>query len=181
MNKAGLRGKYRSIRDAIPKELQNQKNSLIIQKIRSLPQYIKSRTIGIFYPLPNEVNLLALLSDLDKRFCFPKIIDFQNVYMEFCWHEDKFLPGRFGLSEPVGTIANKAEIDLLIVPGLVLSKEGYRIGYGKGFFDQYLSDFNGYTIGVGFQEQIIDHIPIENHDIRLQAILTDEEELCIQL
>lgn len=84
----------------------------------------------------------------------------------------------FDLLEPI-EIATKEvqanEIDLLIVPGLAFTEEGYRLGFGGGYYDRYLTGFMGHTISLAFQSQIVSELPIEEHDISVRKIITDSK------
>ena len=84
----------------------------------------------------------------------------------------------FGLLEPEGelTVIDSCQIDLIHVPGLVFTTEGYRIGYGGGYYDRYLEHFPGHTLSTVYPCQIQDFSP-ENHDIPVQEVLIDERNL----
>ncbi|SHF61112.1 5-formyltetrahydrofolate cyclo-ligase [Ornithinibacillus halophilus] len=70
---------------------------------------------------------------------------------------------------------NSNEIDLLIVPGLLFDKKGYRIGFGGGYYDRYLVNYPNVTISLAFHEQLLDSIPTEPFDIPVQYIVTNEQ------
>lgn len=83
----------------------------------------------------------------------------------------------FGLKEPIveQTIYYKPEeIDLMIVPGVVFSKSGYRIGYGGGYYDRYLAHFRGMKVSLAFTVQLRKEVPFELHDVPVEAIITNE-------
>lgn len=90
---------------------------------------------------------------------------------------DQTMLGNFDLLEPIieqTRFVKKDEIDLLLVPGLVFSRDGYRIGFGGGYYDRYLADFIHSTISIAFSEQIVDFLPIESFDIPVNYIITEE-------
>ena len=68
---------------------------------------------------------------------------------------------------------------IIIVPGLGFSKEGIRLGRGKGFYDRYLEDKSVIKIGISFEMQIVDFIPTDSHDVKMDFIVTDHEILKI--
>lgn len=83
----------------------------------------------------------------------------------------------FGLKEPIveqTTYYKPEEIDLMIVPGVVFSRSGYRIGYGGGYYDRYLADFQGMKISLAFTVQLQKEVPFEPHDVPVEAIITNE-------
>jgi len=148
-----------------------RKSKIIIEKIRKLDIYHNSKTVAIYHPVFNEVDLLELLND-DKTFCFPKIISLPNAEMDFFEVGPGFKESIYGIGEPEGNYVGKNNIDLILVPGLVFSKSGYRIGYGKGFYDKYLNDFGNPTIGIAYDFQVIDELPHGDRDVRLSMIIT---------
>ncbi|MGG0642880.1 5-formyltetrahydrofolate cyclo-ligase [Sporosarcina gallistercoris] len=70
----------------------------------------------------------------------------------------------------------KKDIDLVIVPGVVFTLDGYRIGYGGGYYDRYLDTFSGSTLSLAFELQLAEEIPIEEHDLPVGKIITEERE-----
>jgi 5-formyltetrahydrofolate cyclo-ligase len=103
----------------------------------------------------------------DKMLSFHKITQFSQLESVF-----------YGLFEPINdrTIeVRQADIDLLIVPGLAYSRDGYRLGFGGGYYDRYLQHYKGKTISLAFHLQVIPLIPIEGHDIPVSKLITNEE------
>jgi 5-formyltetrahydrofolate cyclo-ligase len=82
--------------------------------------------------------------------------------------------GQFGIREPGGhcIAIPPNRLDLVLVPGVAFDVHGRRLGRGKGFYDQLLAFVRGTTCGVAFDEQIVDSIPVEPHDVSLNCILT---------
>lgn len=84
--------------------------------------------------------------------------------------------GNYGILEPkiqTKNIVKKNEIDLLIIPGVVFDRNGYRIGYGKGYFDRYLADFHNITLSLVSQNQLIDSIPTDSYDINVDYLISE--------
>ncbi|MBU1144433.1 MAG: 5-formyltetrahydrofolate cyclo-ligase [Firmicutes bacterium] len=178
-SKEELRKKYKSKRNQLSFEKRKRLSEIIIHKIKSTDVYINAKTIALFYPIQTEVDLLDLLEDGSKRFCFPRVTDQLHSIMEFIPNSKNFKKGPFDLFEPIGNPINATDIDLILIPGLVFSRGGYRIGYGKGYYDLYLKAFKGNTMGIGFQIQLASEIEHNYQDVRLSMILTDREVLCI--
>jgi 5-formyltetrahydrofolate cyclo-ligase len=82
--------------------------------------------------------------------------------------------GQFGIREPKDScpVVPLNELDLVLVPGIAFDPGGRRLGRGKGHYDQLLPSVRGKTCGVAFDEQLVDEIPVEPHDVRLNFILT---------
>lgn len=75
---------------------------------------------------------------------------------------------------------SKEAIDLLIVPGIVFDTYGYRIGFGGGYYDRFLSDFKGRTVSLLASFQLVKRLPIEKHDIHVQYLITEKEMIKIR-
>lgn len=83
-----------------------------------------------------------------------------------------------GIEEPVPALTqlvNEAMIDAVIVPGVLFNKVGYRVGFGGGYYDRFLSNYNGITLSLAFEEQVVTEIPVEAHDLPVQLIVTDRQ------
>lgn len=83
-----------------------------------------------------------------------------------------------GLEEPAEEITaaiRRDKIDFLIVPGLVFSRSGYRIGFGGGYYDRYLAGYKGVAAALASERQVVDSLPVEAHDIPVQKIYTEKE------
>lgn len=80
----------------------------------------------------------------------------------------------YGLLEPVAETAkaSKEELDALIVPGLAFTKEGYRLGFGGGYYDRFLSNYRGDTLALTYELQLMDELPIEVHDLAVGKLIT---------
>jgi len=107
----------------------------------------------------------------EKRLSFRTLTDFSQLESVF-----------YGLLEPIEALTTKMEgdsIDLLIVPGLAYTRDGYRLGFGGGYYDRFLSNFTGKTVSLAFSDQIISELPVENHDIPVSKIITNHEVILI--
>ncbi len=79
------------------------------------------------------------------------------------------------IPQPKGiSVVPKEALDVIIVPGICFDLRGYRIGFGNGFYDSYLENVSATKIGLAFEEQIIERLPAETHDERVDIIVTDK-------
>ncbi|MFA7422287.1 MAG: 5-formyltetrahydrofolate cyclo-ligase [Acholeplasmataceae bacterium] len=147
------------------------KNSSIIEQIKKHEKFMNAKTVSIFYPMADEINLLELLKT-DKTFLFPKVI---KTDMEFyVYHKNmKWTKSSFGVMEPHDEEQMyRDSIDLMIVPALAISKDRSRVGYGKGFYDRYIKNHDiKYTLGVIYDFQEVEHIETTPLDQRLDAYI----------
>jgi 5-formyltetrahydrofolate cyclo-ligase len=148
-------------------------------KLFADPIWLESTTIGITvsrYPEVDTFQIIRKAWEQQKRVVVPKChpkdrtLSF-HVLNQFTQLESVY----YGLLEPIETNTLKVEsedIDLLIVPGLAYSMNGYRLGFGGGYYDRFLTGYQGNTISLAFPQQIVDELPIESHDIPVNKIIT---------
>ncbi|MFL6562555.1 MAG: 5-formyltetrahydrofolate cyclo-ligase, partial [Bacillus sp. (in: firmicutes)] len=82
----------------------------------------------------------------------------------------------YGLFEPKEEVTKEVDadrIDLMIVPGLAYTKEGYRLGFGGGYYDRYLQNYHGMTISLAFTDQLVPQFLVEEHDVPVSQIITN--------
>lgn len=176
MNKEELRKRYKIIRDNINNR--DKKSSEIIKRLINTKEYQKSKVIALYSNISSEVETKELIkiSLENKKVVLPKIN--KDNTMDF--YEIKYLKdlevGAFNIKEP--KIKNKKpikkeEIDLMIIPGICFDKSKNRIGYGKGYYDKYLSNTNIKKIGLCYEEQITKEIKSDKTDISLDYLITE--------
>lgn len=152
---------------------------VIKEQLINSKEWIKAKTIGITISTGREVDTKAIIEagwQQNKRMvvpkCFPKQKELKFYQINsFTELEDSF----YGLKEPIISITPfvpKQEIELLIVPGIIFDSHGYRIGYGGGYYDRFLVDYQQNTIALAFGLQIINEVPFEAHDIAIERIIT---------
>ncbi|MDQ4074319.1 MAG: 5-formyltetrahydrofolate cyclo-ligase [Thermoproteota archaeon] len=149
--------------------------------------YLDGKTIALYYPILNEVDTTWIIKQSlidNKTVCLPKLIDGKISFFSIAGLSD-LVKGQYGIMEPPLNNNNLVnEIDIAIVPGLVFDRRGYRIGYGKGYYDKYFNQYDaGPLIGIGFcyDFQLLPSniINVEPHDHRLSVIITNKEILLI--
>jgi 5-formyltetrahydrofolate cyclo-ligase len=152
-----------------PQEIQAFERNLI-EQIKSLPPYQKAKHIGLFMPIKNEPNLLQLI-DLKKTFYFPKVQGDTLIYLP--WKPKMDLEtSMLGISEPKGNFDQSYLLDLVIIPALAIDQKGHRLGFGKGYFDRFLSKHRPpLVISVIYPFQKITHLEPEAHDQTVDLVL----------
>lgn len=139
--------------------------------------YQKANVIATYLSMPHEFNthyLIEIARRDGKTIVIPKTYAHASmIFVEY--DEDALMMSSFGLLEPVSERAiAKKEIDLIHVPGLIFNQRGYRIGYGGGFYDRYLTDFSGQTISTIYACQR-EEFREERHDVAVNEVLIDEK------
>lgn len=168
-NKTNLRTKSKTIRKTLP---MSEISTKLVRLIRQTQFYVNAQNVMIFYPTKYEVNLLDLLSD-NKNFYLPKV---NAERLEVCPYttDEKLKKSSFNIFEPCSNPVNPSILDLVIVPALMADRKGYRLGYGGGFYDRFLSENN-----VGFRtitaipaELVVDELPIDEFDKKIDEIIS---------
>ncbi len=148
----------------------------ILCQLFSSELWRSSQVVGVTLSMEFEFDTTKLIERAlrdGKIICIPKT--FPNREMSFFYHDfDEILEeSKFGVLEPTNNKKiTKEDIELLIVPGVAFNSRGYRIGFGGGFYDRYLSDFPGETCSLIFEEQIREEIEIEAHDLPVSRLFT---------
>lgn len=96
--------------------------------------------------------------------------------------ERGFVKGQFNILEPNETdyLQDLSKIDVAIIPGVAFDKNLNRLGRGRGYYDRFLKCFNGLKVGIGFDLQIVDNIPTEPHDVKMDMIISPSLTYCTQ-
>ena len=139
----------------------------------------RAKTIFFYAPLPEELDIWPLLRDslaTKKTAALPRFDSATGRYVacEIADLARDISNGQFGIREPAGhcIAVPPNRLDLILVPGVAFDVHGRRLGRGKGFYDQLLVSVRGTTCGVAFDEQIVEAVPVEPHDVHLNCILT---------
>lgn len=159
-------------------------NSRIISNsVISTKEYQSSSSIGIYYSIGSEVKTFDIIKhslENKKEIALPRVIDSTKIQffkiMEDKFEKIKFTKGKYGIFENSMSTTIIDKIDLLIIPGIAFDLKGYRIGYGKGYYDRFLSLGKSKCImGLSYESQIINEIPNNEHDIPVDIIITEKK------
>lgn len=187
MNKSELRKAMHEKRNAIHKNI-NKFNMLcnsLQSHILNFPLFAQAETICTYAPTKSEMDT-SLLSqnawDSKKNVLFPLCSKTEKGIMHFyrCTSFADLESGAYGISEPKPscprmdeTLLN-SEKTVVLVPALSFSPQGYRLGYGQGFYDRFLAKIpKAVTIGITVSELISDAVPIEPWDRAVQYLATE--------
>ena len=164
----------------LPESVKTQAGEQLTQRLLELPAFQEAKTLATYLSFDHEFSTAGLIQaalQLGKRVCVPRT--YPQGRMEFVEYDPEILEeSRFGLLEPNerGQVVDKAEIDLIHVPGLVFQSKGYRIGYGGGYYDRYLADYTGRTVSTIYSIQQKEFQP-DVFDQAVQEVLVYEVTL----
>ena len=172
--KREIRKKYIDVRKQIINK--EEKSKVIVNQIMNHQKYIDANIIACYCSLKDEVCLDELITDAWKNkkiVVVPKVNGNKMEFYEIKNMNDLEIQS-FGIREPKHDFTfDKHKIDLFFVPGVAFDIYGNRMGFGKGYYDRYLVDLDAYKIGICFREQLDDHIPTDEFDIKMNEIIVD--------
>jgi 5-formyltetrahydrofolate cyclo-ligase len=180
--KKEIRNKILKIRDQIPLNIRAKKDLHIRGTLFSLPEFNVAKIVLFYASFRSEVETLSLIREslaMGKRVLLPKV-DAKNFLLVLYEIKsmDELYPGYMGIPEPDLPDERCAVIDdaeLAIIPGAAFDVSGNRLGYGAGYYDNLLSGGSRRIpiIALAYDEQLVDLIPAEKHDVTVDIIVTD--------
>ncbi len=175
-----LRADFREKRRAIPFEKRAELSAEICKRLLSLAAYRFSDIVLSYSPVTGEVDISdfnrAVLAS-GKRLAFPRCIPGEpRVNFHYVKSLDELAKGAWSIKEP----REDSEIwesghgsTVCILPGMAFDRDGYRLGYGKGYYDRFLSSNQMTKVGVVYSEFIVDSLPRGRFDLSVDVIVTE--------
>lgn len=177
-DKTQLRQYYKALRRRMSAAEKLKYDEQIAQAFLNSELYKNCDELLVYVSLDIEVGTLDIISQAlrEKTVLCPRCISGQNI-MEFynIKNMDELCPGSYGILEPkTDGKAEKSFSDnsLCIVPGLSYDRNGYRLGFGKGFYDRFLSAFNGKSVGLCYDSCLCQSLPCDDFDKCVDYLIT---------
>lgn len=173
-SKPELRTRLRALRDGLAAHEHQRRSSLICELLHQFCASRRLARIAAFWPFKSEVDLRILFQTQSAlSFYFPKVVSTSPPRL--AWGMEPLEPGFMGLMEPRFAQHFTPPVQLLLVPGLAFDDRGYRVGYGGGFYDALLEHIGPemLVMGVGFELQIVDHVPEDPHDFPVDWLCSE--------
>ena len=168
-NKAVLRKEIFSMRKTAPFV------NLKLEDLEKYPEFINAKTVFCYVSSKGEAGTHDLIRELltIKEVVVPRCIDKEGNMIGVKINSfDELKEGLFGILEPEMRVEfPKTKIDFAIVPALAFDCEGYRLGYGKGYYDRFLSDINPFKLGVCAKEFYLPSVPHDDYDVKMDSVL----------
>ncbi|MDO5302227.1 MAG: 5-formyltetrahydrofolate cyclo-ligase [Tissierellia bacterium] len=180
MEKTQIRKHFVTLRDQMPLEERIRASEKIFEELKATDSYQSARSIFLFYSMASEVMTASWLQELleEKRVYLPYIEkgEKQMKMTELLSLEDLEV-GHWGLTQMKKSLLPerwREEVDLTLVPGLAFDNEGYRVGYGGGYYDRFLSGHQTEALGLGFALQRVEALPHQDYDVPVPAFLSEK-------
>jgi 5-formyltetrahydrofolate cyclo-ligase len=152
----------------------------IQERLLGAAEFDDAMALAIYSPVWNEVfteEIFRSARCVGKRTAYPRIREKSLDFVEVI-ELNELVPGKFGIPEPTnGPAMSLAELDLVVVPGVAFDLTGHRLGYGSGFYDRVLHGCGkrGLLVGLCFGFQVLETLPAEAHDIRMDLVITEKD------
>lgn len=172
-----LRQQCRVLRRELGGEQRQRASQAICQHLAAWSVFQRAQTIAAYLPMKAEVDVRPLLGQFpQKHWLLPRIAPEEDHRMDFHIYDPaRLLVHPFGMAEPAGDlpVVLAEEIELVLVPGLAYDRQGWRLGYGGGYYDRFLSRFDGISVGVAYQALVLESLPHSGYDVPVGWIVSE--------
>jgi 5-formyltetrahydrofolate cyclo-ligase len=178
--KAALRKQLAEKIQAFPEEYIAESNEGLFRVLINMPEFKNAGTIFTYYSLGREVDTVRIIEhalELGKTVTLP--VCMKGGVMEARAVRDlgELSKTSFGLLEPLSStrVVMPEELDFIIVPALSYDRDGFRIGWGGGYYDRYLLRTRAFTAGISRERLLVDTLPRETHDVAVRCVVTERK------
>lgn len=179
--KKHLRAELLKVRNSIPEQIRHAESEKIVKRLFESELYKNAKSIFVYVSVGSEVETSGLIDRI--------IDDGKRVAVPLCNKADRTMTavlidsaddlkiGAYGIPEPENAdrVLPKDKIDLIIAPAIAFDRDRMRLGYGGGYYDKFLCDYKGSSIGLAFSECIKDKLPSDEFDCRVDRVISPEE------
>jgi len=182
-DKKQLRTHIMEARKTMSPEERKLRSERACSHLLACEQVVSSKAIMAFYPFGAELDILPFIEQAKKQgqeIWLPLTRPSERRLVPYVFSGPEMLKqGVYGIWEPDPEKAVPADVeklDVVLVPGVAFDRSGGRMGYGGGYYDRFLAGLmhRPFLLGIGFSMQVVDHVPLEPHDIPLDALVTEE-------
>lgn len=177
--KSGLRTTFLAVRARERQRFGAAAETAMAAHLKATGLIAPGAVVGLFHAIGDEIDACAIVRGMTIKAALPRVVGKNRPLVFHLWSKgDATEAGPFGIREPIET-APVALPDVLLVPLLAVDRDGYRLGYGGGFYDRTLESLRSVgkaslAIGLAFPELVTDRLPREPHDIPVEWILTPD-------
>lgn len=179
MTKSQLRERISGMREGLSFDYRNKTDIEIISRFLCSEEYSAANVIFTYVSVGNEPDTRGLIRAAfanGKPVAVPKCTEGNNMEFYIISSEDDLVKGKYGLLEPDTAKCKKAsesEKTLCVVPGLAFDADGFRIGKGGGYYDRFLKNFKGKSVGFCYNTFFKLELPKDSHDVPVDIIITE--------
>lgn len=175
VTKQELRTEMKNLRKSLDDATIEKKSDEIFENLKNLSFFNEAEHIMSFMTFNSEVDTQKINESVleeDKKLLLPRVVN--KITMLAIENDGLFERSALGILEPCGEDYHE-EIDFIIVPGLAFDLEGNRLGYGRGYYDRFFEKYpRAIRCAICFSEQIVELVPTEEHDKKMDYIITEK-------
>lgn len=179
MDKSEVRKMMRERKRAVPPEEKLRRSRVVMQRLEQAPAFAAARVVLLYWSMADEVQTHEFVKRWyrEKTLLLPCVQGDDLVLRQYTGPECMVSGEQFGIGEPTGAEWTDLEaVELIAVPGVAFDRKGNRMGRGRGFYDRLLkSTPRAVKIGLAYDFQMMDAIPTEPHDVRMDAVACESE------
>ena len=178
--KRKLRNQYKQYRLTLPADVKADYDKRICDALMKMVSFKHSETILMYAPLAGEIDIMPIAEralEMGKKVAFPRCVeDPRNLDFKYVSSTDELRSGSYSIAEPTEEMKSVTDLSrsICIIPGIVFDKEGYRVGYGKGYYDRFLAAYDGTKFGLVYSECILDMVPRGHFDRHVDILISEK-------
>ena len=167
----------RELKRAVTPEEKLRRSETVMRGVEALPEFQRARVVLLYWSMADEVQTHAFVERWykEKTLLLPCVDGDDLRLRQYTGPECMVAGEQFGIGEPSGEEWTDLDaVELIVVPGVAFDRQNNRMGRGRGFYDRLLkSTPNAVKIGVAYDFQILDSIPVEPHDVKMDRVITE--------
>ncbi|MDD2411923.1 MAG: 5-formyltetrahydrofolate cyclo-ligase [Bacteroidales bacterium] len=176
--KIELRKQIRSFKRNFTQEQRSEQSHFVVNEIEKHPDFLKSNIVMAYWAMKDELDLSDLILKWQdkKQFLLPCVNGDELEIRRFQGLDSLAAGTAFGILEPIGDLfTDYKSIDLVLVPGLAFDSNNNRMGRGKAYYDKFLVKTNAVKMGVCFDFQFVESVPVSAFDVKMDAVMPYQE------
>lgn len=178
MDKQALRKEIRAAKNAVPFFEKCRRSETVMAQVEQLARFREALTVLLYWSMDDEVQTHDFVERWYSSKCIllPCVEGDDLVLRQYTGPECLKAGEQFGIGEPTGPVFTDMEkVEMIVVPGVAFDKRGNRMGRGRGFYDRLLKRTpNAYKVGVAFDFQMVESVPVEPFDVAMDEVIFDE-------
>jgi 5-formyltetrahydrofolate cyclo-ligase len=185
--KKKLRDAVLALRDAMPPAARAAASIAILQRVVALPEYMNAKVVLTYMGFGTEIETQWFLERIvaDGKIAVLPRVDraSQSLILHSASGVAELMTSKWGIREPSNDapVMPIANVDFVLMPGVAFDRTGNRLGYGRGYYDKLIAAANPALtrVAAGYGCQIVDRVPVDSHDQKVQRIITENEIIAL--
>lgn len=177
MEKQELRRQIRTAKREVSFSEKCRRSQPIMQQVEELPRFQEAHTVLLYWSMEDEVQTHDFVHKWyrQKTLLLPCVEGDDLKLRQYIGPECMKAGEQFGIGEPTGPeYTQLEEVEMIVVPGVAFDRHCNRMGRGRGFYDRLLkSTPNAYKVGVGFDFQLVESVPVEPFDVQMDKVVVE--------